>query len=451
MKDAKEILKDIEDSTERESLEKQVADIEHRWKNIVAKAETRDGEIAQVIPVAKRCQLKVQDFTPKVAELEKKVQDLPSVAVEKEDLKKQVAKAKEIREEIDDLMTVNDEMTESCNTLVGNPLADLNVVAAEVENLKARYVMVLERVSDWQQKVNHVEEQVAQYEEAKKPVEEKVTDVEETIPVYNLPVADAETAKSELTTVEKSIQELDGLCSEKSDVTKIGSGILKHVGEESPRTAVLKESMATLDKRFNGARERAVKRKIFLESQLKRLVVYEDTISQVETWIAKTLLTLDKQEPISTKPEKLAEQLEEAKVLQDEMVKEKQVVETALEAGQWLAENTADVEQRNNIVGRMTKTRANFDRVAKRVDDRYDRLQLSELKSRDVQDVFDEFSEELRKLEEEFESQRPVSAVRETLDEQKRKTDVSEHHIWTKLFSSLTLETLYFFTIQSFK
>ena len=166
-------------------------------------------------------------------------------------------------------------------------------------------------------------------------------------------------------------------------------------------------------------------RKIFLESQLKRLEIYEVNITEVEIWITKTLVILDKLEPVSTKPEKLAEQLEEAKTLQDETVKNRQVLEIALEAGQWLAENTNDVDQRNGIVGRMTKTRTNFDRVAKRVDDRFDRLQVAELKSKDVQVVFDEFDEQLRKLEEEFDSQRPVSAVRSTLDEQKRNTDVS--------------------------
>ena len=166
-------------------------------------------------------------------------------------------------------------------------------------------------------------------------------------------------------------------------------------------------------------------RKIFLESQLKRLEIYEVNITEVEIWITETLVILDKLEPVSTKPEKLAEQLEEAKTLQDETVEKKQVLETALEAGQWLAENTNDIDQRNGIVGRMTKTRANFDRVAKRVDDRFDRLQVAELKSKDVQVVFGEFDEQLRKLEEEFDSERPVSAVRSTLDEQKRNTDVS--------------------------
>ena len=168
-----------------------------------------------------------------------------------------------------------------------------------------------------------------------------------------------------------------------------------------------------------------------MESQLKRLEIYEVNITEVEIWINETLVILDKLEPVSTKPEKLAEQLKEAQTLQDETVEKKQVLETALEAGQWLAENTNDVEQRNGIVGRMTKTRTNFDRVAKRVDDRFDRLQIAELKSKDVQVVFDEFNEQLRKLEEDFESQRPVSAVRSTLDEQKRNTDVSKRKTFT--------------------
>jgi hypothetical protein len=179
-------------------------------------------------------------------------------------------------------------------------------------------------------------------------------------------------------------------------------------------------------------------RKIFLESQLKRLEIYEVNITEVEIWITTTLVILDKLEPVSTKPEKLAEQLEEARTLQNETVEKKQVLETALEAGQWLVENTNDVEQRNAIVGRMTKTRANFDRVAKRVDDRFDRLQIAELKSKDVQVVFDEFNEQLRKSEEEFESQRPVSAVRSTLDEQKRNTDVS------KYYTALKIERLFY-------
>lgn len=162
-----------------------------------------------------------------------------------------------------------------------------------------------------------------------------------------------------------------------------------------------------------------------MESQLKRLEVYEMNIADVDAWISQTLVKLDKLEPVSTKPDKLAEQHSEAQTLQDETVEKRKVLETALEAGQWLTENTNDVEQRNGMVGRMTKTRAMFDRTAKRVDDRFDRLQVAELKSKDVQVAFDEFSRQLTKLEEEFDCQRPVSAVRSTLDEQKRCTDVS--------------------------
>lgn len=426
---AKEIIEDTEQSPEQESLVKEVSFIENRWQTVVANAETRDHELARVLPEAKRCQTKVQSLEPKLAELEKKLESSPDMSVDTDGLEKQTKDAEQLRKEVDDLATLNDEMTDSCNTLVKNPLADLTVVAAEVENLKARYGAILDRVSVWQAKVNNVDEKVSQYNKMKKPIEETVVKAEQSIPTHDTPVSDAEIAKSELDAVEKSIEELDALRPEKTNVAKIGSEILKEVGEESPKVAVFKEGFDSLDKRFTDAREKAVMRKIFLESQLKRLEIYEVNITEVEIWIKNTLVILDKLEPVSTKPEKLAEQLKEANTLQDEAVEKKQVLETALEAGQWLADNTNDVEQRNNIVGRMTKTRANFDRVAKRVDDRFDRLQIAELKSKDVEVVFDEFNEQLRKLEEEFESQSPVSAVRSTLDEQKRNTDTIDENL----------------------
>lgn len=183
--------------------------------------------------------------------------------------------------------------------------------------------------------------------------------------------------------------------------------------------------MTSIDEHFTGAREKAVFRKIFLESQLKRFEVYEINTSEVEVWITQTILKLDEVEAISTHPEKLAKQLSEAETLQNETAEKKQALETALEAGMWLAENTNDVEWKNSIVGRMTKTRTNFDRVAKRIDNRFDRLKVAELKSKDVQVGLEEFNEKLRKLEVEFASQAPVSAVKSTLDKQKQYTDVS--------------------------
>ena len=246
MKDAKEILEDTEESPERESLVKEVSDIEDRWNNIVAHAETRDHELARILPEAKRCQTKVQSLEPKLNDLEKKLQSLPDISVDLDALEKQAKDAEHLRKEVDDLATLNNEMTDSCNTLVGNPLADLTLVAAEVENLKARCGAILDRLSDWQSKVNTVNEQVTQYNEAKKPVEETVLTVDESIPVHDSPVTDAESAKSELEAVEKSIEEMDALRPEKTNVTKIGSGILKEVGEESPKVVVLKEGQCTL-------------------------------------------------------------------------------------------------------------------------------------------------------------------------------------------------------------
>ena len=241
MKDAKEIVEDTEQSPEQESLVKEVRDIENRWNNVVAHAESRNGEIVRVLPEAKRCQTKVQSLEPKLADLENRLESLPDISVDADALDKQSKDAEELRKDADDLATLNEEMTDSCNTLVENPLDDLTVVAAEVENLKARYGAILDKLSNWQAKVNTINEQVTQYNEVKKPVEETVLSVEETIPVHDAPVQDADAAKSELENVEKSIEDLDALRTEKTNVVKIGSGILKEVGEESPKVVVFKE------------------------------------------------------------------------------------------------------------------------------------------------------------------------------------------------------------------
>lgn len=246
MKDAKEILEDTEQSPEQESLVKEVNDIENRWNNVVAHAEKRDDELARVLPEAKRCQTKVQSLEPRLTDLENKLESLPDISVDADALEKQAKDAEVLRKDADDLATLNEEMTDSCNTLVGNPLADLTVVAAEVENLKARYGAILDKLSNWQAKVNTVNEQVTQYNEVKKPIDEAVLNVEETIPVHNAPVQDADAAKSELEAVEKSIEDLDALRTEKTNVVKIGSGILKEVGEESPKVVVLKEGWCIL-------------------------------------------------------------------------------------------------------------------------------------------------------------------------------------------------------------
>ena len=246
MRDAKEILEDAEQSAERESLLKEVNDIKNRWNNVVAHAETRDGELARVLPEAKRCQTKVQSLEPKLADLENKLESLPDISVDIDALEKQSKDAEVLRKDADDLATLSDEMTDSCNTLVGNPLADLTVVAAEVESLKARYGAILDKLSNWQSKVNTVNEQVTQYNEAKKPIEETVLNVEETVPVHDAPVQDVDAAKSELEAVEKSIEALDALRAEKTSVVKIGSGILKEVGEESPKIVVFKEGSCIL-------------------------------------------------------------------------------------------------------------------------------------------------------------------------------------------------------------
>ena len=250
IKDAEEILKDTEEGPEHQSLVRQVTDIKDRWDSIVEKSEARTDEISRVIPEAKHCQTKVQEFAPKLAELEEKVNALPLVAVENEELEKQMAAAESIAKQLEGLGPINEEMTASCNKLVESPLGDLTVVAAEVENLKARYVIVLERLSEWREKVNVVNDLVGQYKETKKPVEEVVGKAEESTPVHDAPVADTEAAKAELAAVEKAIQELDGLRSEKADATRISAGILKEVGDESPKVAVFKEGVATLEKRY---------------------------------------------------------------------------------------------------------------------------------------------------------------------------------------------------------
>ena len=90
--------------------------------------------------------------------------------------------------------------------------------------------------------------------------------------------------------------------------------LMQQIDEKTPHAAQVKAEVSQADQKQKELIEKLNARKINLEEDVKHAHVFQGSLADIEAWLPETEERVSAQQPISTDPETVRKQLEEAQV-----------------------------------------------------------------------------------------------------------------------------------------
>lgn len=90
--------------------------------------------------------------------------------------------------------------------------------------------------------------------------------------------------------------------------------LMQQVDEKTPHAAQVKAEVSQADQKQKELIEKLNARKINLEEDVKHARVFQGSLADIEAWLPEAEERVSAQQPISTDPETVRKQLEEAQV-----------------------------------------------------------------------------------------------------------------------------------------
>lgn len=92
------------------------------------------------------------------------------------------------------------------------------------------------------------------------------------------------------------------------------SNLMQQVDEKTPPATQVKAEVSQTDQKNKELIDKLRARKANLEEDVESARVFQGSLAEIETWLPEANQTVSSQQPISTAPEALRNQLEEAQV-----------------------------------------------------------------------------------------------------------------------------------------
>lgn len=92
------------------------------------------------------------------------------------------------------------------------------------------------------------------------------------------------------------------------------SNLMQQVDEKTPPATQVKAEVSQTDQKNKELIDKLRARKANLEEDVESARVFQGSLAEIEAWLPEANQTVSSQEPISTEPEALRNQLEEAQV-----------------------------------------------------------------------------------------------------------------------------------------
>ena len=224
---------------------------------------------------------------------------------------------------------------------------------------------------------------------------------------------------------QKYIVQLNNRRPEVKELEKYGKDLTEKTG--SPEW---QEKAATVHLKFNTLETKLHEREDLMERIVECIVIYTTNTAHVERAIPKVKEDMSNQAPISTEPEEIQEQLQEAEKLQGTLVADSFSLESAQEAAD-LLDSFCDCEpeQGERLKARVRLSKEALDELIVANSERQNALKCALMQSKEFKTASNDFIIWLNAIEDRLSSQPAVAADTGSIRELKKDHVVSRKTI----------------------
>ncbi|KAJ7387765.1 hypothetical protein OS493_001108 [Desmophyllum pertusum] len=206
---------------------------------------------------------------------------------------------------------------------------DVHVVQAESKDANKRWEVLTANLTVRQQHLDSVSRLVEQLTNQLQPIEERLDEAEALVDAPFSNLTDADKGEQELRKIEALLSVLKEQEPEMSEVNDNLSLLMQQVDEKTPHATQVRAEVSQADQKRKDLIDKLNARKINLEEDVKHARVFQGSLADLQAWLPEAAERVSAQQPISTDPETVRKQLEEAQVLKDDITKHRALFQTA--------------------------------------------------------------------------------------------------------------------------
>ena len=402
----------MEEGSERDDLKEKVSDIISRWSELKEKSKDRKEVLEDVVPQTQQYETAKGNLLPWLSDIEKKLQGIDVILVDKEKVEKQEELVNQFLEELKLHKTDFNEMNESCSFLLMNCDRDIAPLKESIDDVKKRWSYVNETIQNASRKIKEVGEGIRAFESAISPVEEVCAKaergLEEMVPFND----DVKKGEDQIQELKFFLEDVVGKEGSLADIEKAGEDLIK-VEDKPDNVTIVKQRTELVAKRYEflvgTLKDKIEKTEKVVESGQKLNEIEESVVERTNTLKKRTA----KQETVAVDPGRVKEQLLEVEEWQAEAQSINTMCSEAdLYGGEVTLFNKKDTALKEKIKERVTAIKTPLHEIIKDLDDREKKLKERLQECGAFQDQFDDLQRRLKNIDERIEQQKekPLSA-----------------------------------------
>ena len=266
------------------------------------------------MPLSKKLRDELQSFKPWLSDAQNRLQAIQPDSCDRGVILKQLKALKGLRDDVDSHKPEHETLKEDATSLIDSCQSDKYVADGEVKDASKSYNGLVDNISSLEKQLLNTAEAAEQFEESLQPVDDLYNKVEKLLASQEPIGIDKTKGKDAIADVEKFLLALKDNEPKLDEAKEAGQNLLSQLDDKSPDHARVKQELLAVDQKNKNLVDELVKRKAKLEKDLEQADKFHDALQALEDWIPSAQEQVAAQEPVSSDPETVKNQLQQAEV-----------------------------------------------------------------------------------------------------------------------------------------
>lgn len=303
-----------EPGPDRDALEDKLNDATQRWETVKKQTADRQERLDQVLPLAKEFHSEIQNITPWLNEAEKRLQAVEPDSCDLRSIDKQLDTLDELKKEIADRKPIVETAKETSSSLSNSCSADRYVIEGEEQDVRKRFDNLSAEVPRLEDNLSALKDALEKYNKTLTPTEELLERTEKALASREPTGINVDKGKDQLKAVEDLLSSLRAAEPDVNDLKEAGDKLTSAMDPKSADVPRVNQEVDAVTRRYNDLLENLNNEKDQLEKETEKALKFQDALHNLEEWLPRVEEAVAAQEPISSDPEVVKQQLQQAEV-----------------------------------------------------------------------------------------------------------------------------------------
>eukprot|EP00058_Branchiostoma_floridae_P020781 XP_002606271.1 hypothetical protein BRAFLDRAFT_123698 [Branchiostoma floridae] len=407
-------------SEEVVAMQQQLADANSRYDSLGDELENRKADLQDTCGLAEKFQREGEELIEWLKDAKTKAESWVPTATDPKTVQQQIEQQKALQQGLSDHATLRQSLKDTAQALLQEkPDAEgTDKVMDKLRAMDAEWKQLEQDMASKQQQLEAASGNLQDFTAAQQQLSSWLADKEKMVAVLGPLAIDAAMLKNQQQQVEVILSEFESHKPQLDQLNQSGQAVLDSMDADAAKASPIGQQMAAVNQKWEELTGQLKGREDKIAASMEEGQKFSDATKELSDWLPEVTDKLNGQLPVSSQPDVVKEQMEQAKVLQEELSNMQPKLEEAQKSCEKLQALNDDPMMQAELGRRLDAVKGPFNRVAGKIADRQQKLEAALLSSQEFQQSFDDLLNWVKDKEQQLDSQESVSADMDKLDQQ---------------------------------